>query len=85
MDLSRSRKRKFGELYDKNISTKTPNIALELKKLNIRLSNIETRLEQLNEKQDKIFTHINKKQQTILNYFEPEKSDEKECDYNYFS
>ena len=28
-------------------------------------------LEQLNEKQDKIFTHINKKQQTILNYFEP--------------
>ena len=61
MDLSRSRKRKFGELYDKNIITKTPNIALELKKLNIRLSNIETKIEELNEKQDKIFTHINKK------------------------
>ena len=74
MDLSRSRKRKFGELYDKNISTKTPNIALELKKLNIRLSNIETKIEQLNEKQ-----------QTILNYFEPEKYEEKECEYNYFS
>tara|TARA_B100001250_G_scaffold371957_1_gene357094 strand:- start:1591 stop:1815 length:225 start_codon:yes stop_codon:yes gene_type:complete len=74
MDLSRSRKRKFGELYDKNIITKTPNIALELKKLNIRLSNIETKIEQLNEKQ-----------QTILNYFEPEKYEEKECEYNYFS
>jgi len=85
MELSISRKRKFGELYDKNVVAKTPNIALELKKLNIRLSNIETKLEQLNEKQDKIFTHINKKQQTILNYFEPAKSEEKECEYNYFS